>query len=37
MTTIWKKEIAMRIHAFTTGAVKITHNWMVGRQVAQAG
>jgi N-acyl homoserine lactone hydrolase len=25
------KEIAMRIHAFTTGAVKITHNWMVGK------
>jgi N-acyl homoserine lactone hydrolase len=25
------KEIAMRMHALTTGAVKITHNWMIGK------
>src|SRR5262245_43049059 len=24
------KEIIMRMHALTTGAVKITHNWMIG-------
>jgi glyoxylase-like metal-dependent hydrolase (beta-lactamase superfamily II) len=30
------KEIGMRIHALTTGAVKITHNWMVG-QASGAG